>query len=150
VITLKEVPTTVALLEPESPELSPLLVEDEEEGDDPAAVPLGEEPVVEEGEEETKGFESEERTADVRSKSNWRMLFAPCCVIVADVLWLLSAEPTFQAQIHGELLEDFEESSLHVVPVYQSQLCASSASGGELERTMHIGNHLPVHDPTTC
>lgn len=110
---MKEVPTTVALLEPELLEESPELLADE--GEDPAAVPLGEEPVAEE--EEAKGFESEDMTADVRSKSNWRILLSACCVIVADVLWLLSAEPWFQAQIHGELVEDFEESSLHVVPV---------------------------------
>lgn len=81
-------------------------------------MPLGEEPVAEEEEEdETKGLESEDMTADVRSKSNWRMLLMACCVMVAEVLWLFNAEPTFQAQIHGELVEDFEESSLHVVPV---------------------------------
>ena len=121
-MTLKEVPTTVALVEPELLEESPELLADEE-GEDPAAVPLDEEPVAEE-EEETKGFESEDKTADVRSKSNRRILLAACCDIVADVLWLSSAEPWFQAQIHGELFEDFEESSLHVVPVEPLALCS--------------------------
>ena len=98
-------PSTITL-----PELS-----EEEEGEDPAAVWLAEEPVV--SLEEVKGFESDERTAAVRSNSNWRWLVMACCVMVADVLWLFNAEPMFQAQIQGDVLEDIEESSLHVVPV---------------------------------
>ena len=64
-ITLADVPTTIALLEP-LPEL-PV-----EEGDEPAAVWLGEDPVA--ADEEVNGLESDESTAAVRSNSNWRML----------------------------------------------------------------------------
>ncbi len=71
----------------------------------------------EDTEDETKGLESLESTAVVRSNSNWRVLSSWCCAMVADTEAEFRAEPTFQAQIQGEVVEDLEESSLHVVPV---------------------------------
>ncbi len=68
-MTLIEGPTTTALLEP----VAVLPALPAEDGEEPAAVWLGEEPVVEE-EEEMKGLESEDSTAAVRSNSNWRVL----------------------------------------------------------------------------
>ena len=109
---MKEGPTTVAPVFP-APSPEPLLIV--------VVVGLLLLPVLvpeaEDTEDETKGLESLESTAAVRSNSNWRVLSSWCCVMVADTEAEFRAEPTFQAQIQGEVVEDLEESSLHVVPI---------------------------------
>jgi hypothetical protein len=74
------VPTTVT---PELLPLPPLLPE--LEPDDPDDPDVAEEPELEsvpegeeEVEEETKGLLSVDREAEVRSRSNWRILSGPC------------------------------------------------------------------------
>ena len=63
------------VLPPFEPEPSPLLLSVGAEPL-PVAVPEG----AEEGDEEdTKGLESLDIAAAVRSNSNWCMLFGPCC-----------------------------------------------------------------------
>ena len=90
------------LLDVVGAELLPVVVpEGAEEGDD---------------EEETKGFESLEIAAAVRSNWNWRMLLSPCWTMFAEVEAEFRAEPWFQAQIHGDVVEVLEEASLHVEP----------------------------------
>jgi hypothetical protein len=77
-MTLKVFPTTVTPLLPAlAPVFPPLELPDV--AAEPLPVPV---PVDEEVEDETKGLLSEEITAVERSKSNCRMLFAACWVII--------------------------------------------------------------------
>ncbi len=69
-------------------------------------------------EEVRKGFESDDMTADVRSNVNCRVLSGECCATAYEVDLLSIALPIDHAPIHGEEVDEEDESSLHVVPIY--------------------------------
>lgn len=67
---------------------------------------------------ETKGLESDDIDAALRSKVNCRILSGLCWFSVYDSLMESMALPIFQAQIQGEESDVALESSTHDVPVH--------------------------------